>query len=184
MSDAPGPAERQDVVAALRLHGLSALAAASLWTIARELIRDTRRRGREYSAMFDAERGVETGPRLSGEAHQIDIARQLDARHSGREYGHVHTHPANGAFSAADVRVLLTNRDLRTLVAVGIDGRWHIMSRAPDMTPADAWTASDRFVAEFRRLLDEGSVSITDASHAVWSTISEGLGLRYSRIEG
>lgn len=184
MSADPTPAERRDVLGALRRHGLSGHAAASLWTIARGLTRDTRRRGREYSAMVDAESGIEVGPRLSGEAHQVDVLPQLLAARPGREYRHLHTHPSNGAFSPADSRVLLSNRQLRVIVAVGMDGRWHMMSRASDGEPVDAWTASDRFILAVRRLLDDDAVPIVDATHIAWSTLSDGLGLRYSRVEG
>ena len=86
---------------------------------------------------------------------QIDIRVQLSARRPGREYGHIHTHPSNGSFSAADARVLLSNRELRTIVAVGAGGRWHIMSRVDATAPADAWIASDRFVLELKRRLDD-----------------------------
>lgn len=184
MSPDTAPAERRDVVAALRAHGLSGLAAASLWTIARELVRDTRRRSREYSAMVDAESGAEEGPRLSGEAHQIDILSQRNARRPGREYGHIHTHPSNGAFSAADARVLLSNREIRAIIAVGSDARWRMMSRNTGVAVADPWAVSDQFVIELRRLMSDDCMSIADAPHAIWSTISERLGLRYSRIEG
>jgi hypothetical protein len=183
-SDSSLPAERRDVIAALVRHGLSALAAASLWRMAPGLVRDTRRRNREYSAMVDAESGVKVGPTLSGQAHQIDIRPQIAARRVEREYGHIHTHPSNGAFSDADVRVLLSNRELRVIVAVGDDARWHIMSHSETEDSVDPWTASDRFMLEFRRLLDDETISITDIPHAVWSAIASTLGLRYDRIEG
>lgn len=178
------PAERRDAIAALVRHGLSALAAASLWSIARRLVSDSRRRSREYSAMVDAESGVQAGPTLSGQAHQIDIRLQIVARRPGRVYGHIHTHPANGAFSDADVRVLLSNPELRVIVAVGVDGRWHIMSRSEAVAPADPWAASDRFMTEFRRLLDDETIAMTEIPHVVWSSTADSLGLRYDRIEG
>lgn len=134
--------------------------------------------------MVDAESGAETGPRLGGEAHQLDVLPQLVAARPGREYCHLHTHPSNGAFSAADARVLLTNRQLRAILTVGIDGRWHSMSRDGDAAPADAWTVSDMFTLELRRLLDDESIPTVEAPHIAWSAISRGLGLRYSRIEG
>ena len=134
--------------------------------------------------MVDADSGTEAGPRLSGEAHQIDIRAQLIAQSPGRAYGHIHTHPSNGAFSAADARVLLSNRGLRVIIAVGMDGRWHIMSRAVADATVDTWTVSDRFTLELRRVLDDESIPMIEAPHTVWSAISDGLGLRYSRIEG
>ena len=184
MSFDPTPADRRDVIAVLRTHGLSGAAAASLWTIGRGLVRDTRRRDREHSAMVDMESGSEVGPRMSGEAHQVDILAQLVAARPGREYCHLHTHPSNGAFSAADARVQLSNLQLRTIVAVGIDGRWHIMSQAANGESADPWAVSDVFGLELRRLLDDESIPMVEAPHIVWSTISGSLGLRYSRIEG
>ena len=133
--------------------------------------------------MVDAESGEEVGPRLSGEAHQISILAQLVATAQGRQHGHLYTHPSNGAFSAADARVLLSNRQLRVIIAIGLDGRWHVMSRAIAGESADAWVVSDVFSLEVRRLLDE-SIPIVEAPHIVWSAIANGLGLRYSRIEG
>jgi hypothetical protein len=183
-SDSSLPAERRDVIAALIRHGLSSQAAASLWIIARSLLRDTHRRGREYSSMVDAETGVRVGPTLSGQAHQIDVRPQIMARRPGREYGHMHTHPSNGAFSDADVRVLLSNHELRVIVAVGIDGRWHVMSHSGTVAPVDPWTASDRFLMEFRRLLDDETIPMNHIPHAVWSSIAGDLGLRYDRIQG
>jgi hypothetical protein len=134
--------------------------------------------------MVDAASGVQEGPTLSGQSHQIDVRPQIMARRPGREYGHIHTHPSNGAFSDADVRVLLSNRELRVIVAVGVDGRWHILSRSEAAAPADPWAASDRFMIEFRRLLDDETISMIDIPHIVWSSTAEGLGLRYDRIEG
>jgi len=178
------PAERRDVIAALRAHGLSALAAASLWRIARVLLLNSRRRGREYSAMVDAESGVQVGPTLSGQAHQVDIRTHIAARRPGREYGHLHTHPSSGAFSDGDVRVLLSNSELRAIVAVGLDGRWYLMSRSREMSPADLWEASDQFATYFRRMLNDATMPMTEIPHAVWSSIANDLGLRYDRIEG
>ena len=134
--------------------------------------------------MVDADSGARIGPILSGQAHQIDILAQLNARRPGREYGHIHTHLSNGAFSAADARVLLSNRELRAVVAVGLDGRWHIMSRTIGGESVDAWTVSDRFSQEVRRLLDDDGIPLVEIPHVAWSTISDTLGLRYSRIEG
>src|SRR4051794_27374468 len=93
------PADRREVVAALRSHGLSADAAAALWMMTRRLTADSRRRGREYSVMVDAEFGVRVGPTLSGEAHRLDMHRHIAACRVGRQYGHLHTHPSNGSFS-------------------------------------------------------------------------------------
>lgn len=177
-------ADRRDVVRALRAHGLSGPAAAAVWTVARRVVRDTRRRGREHSVMLDAETGVQAGPILSGEAHQTDILSQITARHPGRHYGHVHTHPSSGSFSGGDARVLLTNPELRVLIVVGIDGRWYIMSRAIGTVVADQWVAHDRFVAEYRRGLDDATTPLVEIAHVVWTMISEELGLRYDRIEG
>jgi hypothetical protein len=178
------PAERRVVIAALVRHGLSALAAASLWRIGRTVLRDTRRRGREYSAMIDANTGIQTGPTLSGQAHQIDIRPQIAARQPGRAYGHVHTHPSNSAFSDADARVLLSNRELLAIVVIGLDDRWYIMSEASEASPADPWEATDKFILEFRRLLGRATIPMAELPHAVWSGIAADLGLRYDRIEG
>jgi hypothetical protein len=178
------PARRPNVIAALRRHGLSTQAAASLWTIARVLARDSRRRGREYSAMVDAESGVQVGPTLSGQAHQIDIRPQLLACQAGRDYGHLHTHPSSGGFSDADVRVLLSNRALRTVVVIALDGRWYAMSRSGEIGTADPWTANDRFAIHFRRLVDDPTMPVAEIPHVVWSSIAVSLGLRYDRIEG
>jgi len=183
-SDSGLPAEQRDVIAALVRHGLSSQAASSLWIIARGHLRDTRRRGREHSAMVDAETGVQVGPTLSAQAHQINIRPQIAARRFGRAYGHVHTHPSNSSFSDSDVRVLLSNGELRVIVAVGVDGRWHAMSRSGTVAPVDPWTASDRFLEEFRQLLDDETTSLTDIPHVIWSSIADDLGLRYDRIEG
>jgi hypothetical protein len=134
--------------------------------------------------MVDAESGIQVGPTLSGQAHQVDIWTHIAARRAGREYGHLHTHPSSGAFSDGDVRVLLSNRELRAIIAVGLDGRWYVMSRSGGIAPADPWDASDQFATQFRRMLDDATMPMTEVPHAVWSSIANGLGLRYDRIEG
>lgn len=108
----------------------------------------------------------------------------LAARRSWREYGHLHTHPSNGSFSDADIRVLLSNRELRAVIAVGIDGRWHIMSRSADRAPADPWDASGQFALHLRQLLKVEAIPMVEMPHAAWSSIAYGLGLRYDRVEG
>jgi hypothetical protein len=152
--------------------------------MARKLVADSRRRGREYSAMVDAESGVKAGPTLSGEAHRLDIQRHIAACRFGRQYGHLHTHPSNGAFSDADVRVLLSNPELRAIVAVGVDERWYIMSRLEDRATVEPWDASDQFALHFRRLLSDEAMPMIEIPHAVWSSIADSLGLRYDRVEG
>jgi hypothetical protein len=59
-------ATRDEVVPVLRAHGLSGLVAARLWMVARTLLRDSRRRRREYSALLHAVTGNQVGPTLNG----------------------------------------------------------------------------------------------------------------------
>jgi hypothetical protein len=80
--------------------------------------------------------------------------------------------------------VLLTNRELLVIVAVGVDGRWHVMSRSGTEASVDPWTASDRFLVRFRHLLDDETTPLTDLPHVVWSAIASSLGLLFDRIEG
>lgn len=117
--------------------------------------------------MLDAESGFKAGLTLSGQAHQIDIRSQVAACRPGRSYVHIHTHPSSGAFSDADVRVLLTNRELLAIVAVGLDGRWYVMSRSVGVTSPDPWEATDQFVLEFRRLLDDALMPLAELPHVV-----------------
>jgi hypothetical protein len=55
------PAERSDVIAVLRDHGISGAVATVLWTAARDLRTRTRRRGIEQAVTLDIGDGLPVG---------------------------------------------------------------------------------------------------------------------------
>jgi len=98
-------AERHDVLAVLRRHGMSGSCAAAIWATARDLIRRTRRRGIEHAATLDTGDATPVGPILTGSATSTDMSPHLRAFRSDRNYVLLHTHPNSTSFSPLDVRM-------------------------------------------------------------------------------
>lgn len=173
---------RDDVVPVLRAHGLSGHVAASMWRVARTLLRDTRRRRREYSVLLDAETGNQIGPTLSGSDHEIDVRLQVRATVPGRAYAHLHTHPGNSSFSDQDAVFFLTWSQVMTIAVAALDGRWYVMSRGAEAHVLAPIDVADAFRAEFAELLSDPRVGRSERPHIIWTRIAEQAGLRYDRI--
>jgi proteasome lid subunit RPN8/RPN11 len=175
-------ASQADVVAVLRSHGLSGAAAAALWKLAGQLLRDTRCRGLEHSVMIDINSGAQIGPMLRGNNHQIDVSAQLRAVNQDVVCAHFHTHPGSSAFSDADGGFLVSWPFLKVIVVAALDGRWYAMSKLPDasaVAPIDLVTA---FRRELLRLLDDSQVARRERPDVIWSRISHQFGLRYDVV--
>lgn len=175
-------ATRSDVVGILRMHGLTGHAAASLWAISQALVRNTRRRGVEYSALIDAQSGLQVGPTIGGSRHRIDVRPQITETSPRGRYAHVHTHPGSSSFSDVDAGFLLTWHQVKVVTVAAADGRWYVMSRAVDIgapAPLDAVTA---FRAELLNLVDDPRVIASERPHEIWTRIAGSLELRYDRV--
>jgi hypothetical protein len=111
----------------------------------------------------------------------------------GRRYVAIHTHHQSTAFSDRDVELLLCNAQIHTIIAIGHDRTWHVLSKQPDVAVASPTTAAAAFAAALRllsphflRLAMQGVVTREEALrrmlHQVWQAIAAPLGLRYDRV--
>ena len=177
------PARRHDVIAALRRHGISGTVAAALWTTARDPVRRTRRRGIEHAVTLDAESGQPIGPMLTGTATATDVSRHILAFRPGHGYVVLHTHPRSTSFSPEDVLLLADHLSIRAIIAVGIDGAWHVLSRLADTNLGDPFTLVGDARRERLRLEREG-VPPAEWSHLAAERIASRYGLVYDRVVG
>jgi hypothetical protein len=184
VSDEASPTpSRGEVVAVLKAHGAAGAAAAAAWAAARRLVAATRRRGVEHAARLDASSGVPVGPTLSGAADSTDLRPHLARLAPNRSYIVLHTHPMNQSFSALDVLVLATQPRVGVLVAVGIDGKWHVASRTGVGAGEDRRAAFDAYIDAFRRAAAEGTAWPERAHVAMQALDALGL-IRYHRAAG
>jgi len=176
-------AQRGDVIAALVRHGVSRTVAATLWTAAADLRRRTRRRGIEHAVTLDIADGRPVGRMLTGDASRTDLTPHLLAFQSGQGYVQLHTHPSSPSFSALDARVLADHPAIRTMIAVGADGTWYVVSRQPDSDIGDRHALYDAFLNELIRLQNAGAL-VSEISHLVMEHVAARHGLRYDRVTG
>lgn len=178
-----GATRRQDVVDALRNHGVSGAAAARAWDEARRLIAATRRRSIEHAMMFDAETGDPVGGSLTGTRSSTDLRAHIARFQAGREYFQIHTHPGSTSFSPNDVLVLATQPAIRAMAVVGVDRTWHIVSYLVERPPASRRDVVDAFIEELARLEAEG-VEFERRPHKAMLEVAARHGVRYDRIGG
>jgi hypothetical protein len=177
------PASRADVIAVLRRHGISGGVAAALWTAASNVRRRTVRRGIEHSVTLDAESAQPVGPMLSGTSTMTDLTDHVLRFRAGHEYVQLHTHPSSPSFSALDIRVLADHPPIRTMIAVGADGTWHVTSRLDGTSIGNRRAVFDDFLDELSRL-EEAGVTPPERPHIVMEYIAARHGLLYDRVRG
>lgn len=144
--------------------------------------------------MVNAATGALVGGQLGGAVDGVDISFHLNAMTPRRSYVHLHTHPGSSSFSHVDAGLLVTYQSLHTLMIVGADGTWYLLTKRPGVAPASVEAvgvvyhhARVALRPRYRALVLSGAMT-TDAawrehSHAIWRAIAHGLGLRYDRVE-
>ena len=174
---------RSEVVAVLRMHGLTGVAISQLWGLSRDMRPRTRRRGLEYAAMVNADTGTTVGGVISGSEGAVDLRTRLNLLVTGRRYAQLHTYPGSASFSEWDVATLLAWKQIHAMVVVGVDGTWYALSRLGELIASD-WEAADAFLIELDRLERERpDLSLRERTHHVWLRIADSLGLRYDRVQ-
>jgi hypothetical protein len=177
------PAERRDVLDTLQRHGVSRAVAAELWRLARRLRSDTARRKREYAVTLDVASGQPVGRVLTGTATNTDMTPHLRAFRPEHRYVLLHTHPMNTSFSQYDVLILGDHASIQTMVAVGVDDTWYMVSRVPETGSLNPRSMFDECVNERRRLALQ-QVTPTEISHLAMESVASRHGLRYDRVTG
>ena len=177
------PAERADVLRTLLRHGISRAVGAVLWTAAVDLTRRTRRRGTEHAVTLDISDGQAVGRMLTGDASRTDLTPHLLALQPDHRYVQLHTHPTSPSFSALDVRILADHPPIGTMIAVGVDGTWYVISRQSDTNLRDRRVLYDAFLNELIRLQQAGAAR-SDISHRVMEHVADQHSLRYDRVTG
>lgn len=178
------PAERRDVLDTLQRHGVSRAVAAELWRLARSLRSDTKRRKREYAVTLDSATGQTLKPTpLPGSPTSTDLTRHIQAFEPERTYVSLHTHPNSTSFSNSDVRVLGEHAAVDAMVAVGVDGTWHVMSRSGEASITFARMVEGDYLTELNRLRQAG-VDVAERPHLVMGHIVARHGWRYDRVAG
>jgi hypothetical protein len=170
-------------MAALKRHGISGDVAAKLWTVGSRLRRETQRSRFERAETLDADNGRAIEPTLTGSAMITDLTRHIRAFEPGHTYVSLHTHPNSTSFSNSDVRVLAEHADLDAMVAVGVDGTWHVMSRSGEASVTFARMVEGDYLTELTRLR-QAEVPATDRPHLVMEQIAARHGWRYDRVVG
>ena len=177
------PVERAEVIRVLREHGLTGAAAAEAWTTARELVRDTRRRGIEHAATLDADDGRPIGPVLTGSTSSTDLTPHIERFARGRRYVQIHTHPRSTSFSNLDLLILGSHPSVRAMAVVGVDGAWHVVSRLVETRMENSRALFDGFLQELTRLTRE-HVPEAERPHAAMLRVAARHNLRYDREMG
>lgn len=169
-------------MALLKEHGLSGSVAATVWAVGRRLVARTRRRGVEHADTLGMLDGVPVGPTIVGTSIGTDLSSHLDRLRVGLTYVQVHTHPRSTAFSHYDLSLLTDNRVIRTMVALGIDNCWHVLSKPDELHVANAHVVMDAFLDELRRAAAD--VPPNERPHVATELVSARFGLRYDRRRG
>jgi hypothetical protein len=153
------------------------------------------RTGLEHAASFDIDTGAPAGPLRAGSAHHVDLADQIAAMRLGHRYLAMHTHASSSPFSDDDLELLLRNDQIRTVIAIGANGTWYVLSKRARGATAPATVA----VIAFRRALASLSPhylakvvagqltseqALREALRIIWERIAPLLGLRYDQVDG
>jgi hypothetical protein len=177
------PAERSDVIAVLREHGISGTVAAALWTVARDLRTRTRRRGFEHASTLDVADGGPVGETITGYASGADLTPHLVSMQVGHHYIQIHTHPRNTSFSDVDMRLFVERPALKAMIVVGVDGSWHVLSRPAGIRLTDPRAVFYDFVGELQRLT-QSQVNASERPHRATEHIAASYDLLYDRVTG
>ena len=178
----------------LTRHGLSDAVARVVETQGDLLRMRTVEAGVEFAIALDAETGASVGLPLKGTAAGVDMDDHVRAMRVDGRYVAIHTHPASSAFSDVDVATFLRVRMLATMVVVGLDRTWYVLSKSPGAALQDHVEAAGRLRAEVLRLMpwyraqvQAGRIDPREAwrvhSNEAWLTVAPEVGLRYSRVE-
>jgi hypothetical protein len=129
---------------------------------------------------------------LLGERTSIDLSPHLRAIQSGRAYVSAHTHPSDCSFSSDDALLLYLYPEIRVVAVFGVRGTTYPFSRlgtlpSPDILLAAYRAAYREHTAAYAQATAGATMGKRAAeyvrSHAVWGTIAEICGLRYTRLE-
>jgi hypothetical protein len=182
------------VVALLRAHGAPAEAARRIARAGETLRQRSVEAGVEIAALLDYATGRPVGPILEGQEDRVILVPQLGLLRPGRRYVQMHTHPGSSSFSDADLRVLLDHPELRTMVVVGHDGGWHLLSRRPGYPTVPSAEGLTRWQLRFleaalkdNALIAQGILTEAEAlaaeAHETMVHLAPEVGLRYDRLE-
>lgn len=193
MVDGQAREEREPSIHRLLLaHRIPAATALRLRSEAEAVRVRVAQTGLEYAFSLDILTGGMVGSICHGTAAEVDITEQIAAMHDSGRFVSLHTHAGSTAFSDSDADLLLSNRPIVTIVAVGVDGSWHLLSKLPGAAVAEAKVgvaALQRSVARlspaYLALAESGAVTHEEALrqmlHTIWQLIARPLGLRYDR---
>jgi hypothetical protein len=162
---------------------MSGVIAGELWRAAHHLSSETRRRGLERAQTFDTATGEAIGVPLTGSATGTDISRHILAFQPGCTYVSLHTHPNSTSFSDSDVQVLAGHAALISMIAVGVDGTWFVMSRDGEASVTVARTITTDYLIELSRLR-QARVPLTECPHLIMEHIVARHGWLYDRVTG
>jgi len=176
----------------LRRHGLSEATALAVVRLGEELRARMVHQDIEYAAMIDMHSGAQLGPILSGEAHRVDLRPQLESMQMRRSYIQIHTHPGGLTFSPSDGEITAAHEGIQAMVAVGTNGIWYILSKAPNFVPLPPRQVAGSFTIEWQAQRPRYQIAIINGElpasalnelpHQVWQTMAPLLGLRYDRV--
>jgi hypothetical protein len=138
MNSSELPDRSPEVIALLRAHGVPSAAARLLARLGETLRRQTDQEGTEFAILVDLEDEQQAGHVLQGDEDRVPLTSHLRLLQPGRRYAHLHTHPWSTSFSDFDLAILLQNIPLRTIVVVGADGSWYLLSKLRGK-PTAAW---------------------------------------------
>lgn len=176
----------------LLAHRIPVTTARKLQTMAESVQVQAMQTGLEYAFSLDIETGQMAGEICPGAATEVDITEQIAAMNDHARYVSLHTHGGSTAFSDVDVDLLLRNRLIVTIAAVGADGTWHLLSKLPGVKTADATIAVAglqrsivRLSPIYLALAESGAATREEALqqmlHTIWQLVARPLGLRYDR---
>jgi hypothetical protein len=189
-----GEARHPELLALLRAHGLSAAVAARVARVGAILHRRSVETAAEVGTTLDLATGRPIGPTLTGQADRVDFAFQFAAFRPGRRYAQLHTHLGSSSFSDLDVGMLLEHPALRTLVVVGEDRHWYLLSKRtgpPSVSAIEGvvrWNEIwDAMAAANETLIAQGRLSEAAARveeiHETMVRLAGELHLRYDDLE-
>jgi hypothetical protein len=188
------PGNDDQVAPLLALHGIDRSLAAQLQAAGERLLDLTRNEGVEFGLTLDIGTGHPVAAILRGSGSDLDFEAHRRLLRSNRRYVALHTHPSSTPPSHRDFLVLLSNPSVQTLIVIGADATWYIVSRDPAMKLPDEQWARATFAAAFVELRPHyasrvqagemtASEALTALLDAVWRVVAPRLGLRYDRLE-
>ncbi|HEY7066034.1 MAG TPA: hypothetical protein VII06_31470 [Chloroflexota bacterium] len=188
-----GPDRLLEFHATLQRHRLSARTIRTVARIGEALRQRTAATGVEWSAMIDTATAARVGPILSGGEAYVDLDAQFAALDWRGQYLAIHTHPNSTSFSDVDGGTLASNPPLRTIVVVGRNGTWYVLSKLPGRPTPNALDVRLAYlqqlrtiVPKYRTLVQSGQIDAVEAwrqqTHEAWELVALDLRLRYDRV--